>query len=104
MQAARNEYFKKMPQTNVDNQAMQTMQKEFADIFAKNSGIFSKLEVLHTEKFKEEAAMIAEKFDPVSNNAEYLKEYNKLVLEFCPEVAEVHQEIEKVQKKYTSAA
>lgn len=82
---------------------MQTMQKEFANIFAKNRAIFSKLEALHTEKFKEELAKITEKFDTVSNHAEYLKEYNKLALGFCLELAELHQEIENIQKKHVSA-
>ncbi len=39
---------------------------------------------------------------PANQGEVFLKEFNKLKLQFCPELAELQKEIETISKKYGS--
>jgi hypothetical protein len=59
-------------------------------------------EILPSKDFQDAVAQIAEKFDPVENCEEYLKEFNLIKLRFCPELEELQNEVNEIHKKYAA--
>lgn len=77
------------------------IQEEFSKVFQKHQQAFAKFnhEIFPSNDFQEALALLTEKLDPVEQNAEYLKEFNKLKLQFCPELENMQNEIDDIYKK-----
>lgn len=78
------------------------MQKDFKEAFDKHKNameLFSK-NYDSNEGFKVALTMLAEKYDPVSQSEDYVKELNKLKLQFFPELGELEKEIQAITLKY----
>ncbi|MDR3647142.1 MAG: hypothetical protein P4L22_06385 [Candidatus Babeliales bacterium] len=107
MQMAKEALIKKMPKApnTIDSEIASKMQKEFSQVFQKHNAVFIKFshEISQTKEFQEELALITEKFDPVKQCDEYLKECRLLKLRFCPELADMQNEIDEIHKKYGSS-
>ena len=86
-----------------NKQASLAAQKEFSDIFTKYGESVRKFstEIVLSDNFQSALAQIAQKFNPESHPEQYLKEYNKLKLAFCPELDQMEKLLIKYCGKYT---
>jgi len=80
------------------------MQQEFAKLFEKQKEVMAKFteNLASNQEFQEAFAGLAQKFDPVTQSQEYLKELHILRGKFFPELAEIDREIAAITQKYTT--
>ena len=86
--AALDQKTKDVLKTKVDS-IMSKYEKEF-NRFLKD--------ISTSQAFKDEAAKIAQTYDPVTQATEYIAEYTKLKYQFCPALEKMDQEIAAVNK------
>ncbi|MBP6892081.1 AbrB/MazE/SpoVT family DNA-binding domain-containing protein [Candidatus Babeliales bacterium] len=85
---------------NVQNQQL-TIEKHMAEIFAKHKAtqvLFGN--VMNSEEYQHRAQLIAEKYQNNQKSSEFMKEMKQLMYEFCPEMEQLHQDLEVVAQKY----
>lgn len=81
---------------------MPAMQQDFKDAFDKHKKtmeLFSK-NFESNEEFKAALAMLAQKYDPVTQAEDYVKEFNKLKIQFFPELKQLDEELKEISEKY----
>ncbi len=81
---------------------MPAMQQDFKEAFDKHKKtmeLFSK-NFETNEEFKESLAILAQKYDPVTQAEDYVKELNKLKIQFFPELAELDKDLQAITLKY----
>lgn len=78
------------------------MQKEMTAVFLKNMELLKKFhaEVEPTKEFQACLGEIAEKYSPVNQCEDYIKAFNALKNEFCPELKVMDEELGAINKKY----
>ena len=103
MNVAKEAAIKKLPNIEFNKEAFLVVQKECLDIFTRYGDVSRKFftEVALSDNFQNAVAQITQKFDPATHPEEYLKEYNKLKLQFCPELAQMDKELSEIQRKHS---
>jgi hypothetical protein len=56
--------------------------------------------VMQSPEYQHRAQLLTEKFQDNQGSQEFVVEMKKLMYEFCPEMEQLHKEIEAVGKKY----
>lgn len=104
--AAKQSFEKKLVHKDYDKKTMKEAQKEFKGAFDRHAEAFTRFntEIYPTKEFQDALTSITEKIDPANQGEAFFKEFNKLKLQFCPELAELQKEIETISKKYGSLA
>ncbi|HSW70720.1 MAG TPA: hypothetical protein VLH77_01930 [Gammaproteobacteria bacterium] len=98
---------KQLKQTTPSNaelhQLMPAMKEDFKRVFENNKAVVEKLNGLYMSKeFQAALAHLAQQYDPVTQADDYLREFNKLKIQFLPEWAHLDAEIAAVNKKYNN--
>lgn len=84
------------------NEMMPALQQEFKEVFAKHKKtmeLFSK-NFETNEEFKEAVALLAQKYDPVAQAEDYIKELEILKIQFFPELAQLNKDLQIITEKY----
>jgi antitoxin component of MazEF toxin-antitoxin module len=102
--AANYAHHKKFVDQELDPETAKAAQKEFHEVFVKHSEALNRFnkEILLSKNFQDALSLLCEKIDPITQSEEYINEFNNLKVEFYPELAEFHQDIETISKKYHS--
>jgi antitoxin component of MazEF toxin-antitoxin module len=102
--AAKQSFEKKLVHKELDKQTMKTAKTEYQGAFEKHTEAFIRFntEIFPSKKFQDALASLTEKIDPASQGEAFIKEFNNLRIQFCPEMAELQKEIETINKKYNS--
>ena len=81
---------------------MPAMQQDFKEAFDKHKKIMEHFSKSYesNEGFKEVLTMLAQKYDPVTQAEDYVKELNKLKVQFFPELAELDKDLQAITLKY----
>jgi antitoxin component of MazEF toxin-antitoxin module len=89
-----DEYYK------LENGLRERMEQDYKDVFLKYGTFQAKFanHILNSAEFQEALAQV--EYDPVKQNEEYLKEFNKLMVQFVPELGGMVEELAAVVKKY----
>jgi antitoxin component of MazEF toxin-antitoxin module len=84
--------------------AMSAMQEEFKQLFEKHKIAMAKFteNVATNQGFQEALALLAQKYDPVSQSEEYLQELHRVKGQFFPELAEMDKEMAALTQKYNT--
>ncbi len=100
--AAKQSFEKKLVHKDFDKQVMKKAQKEFQGAFERHAEVFTRFntEIFPTKEFQDALVSLTEKIDPANQGELFIKEFNKLKLQFCPESVELQKEIETISKKY----
>jgi antitoxin component of MazEF toxin-antitoxin module len=78
-----------------------TMEKEMAQVFEKHKIAQMKMQnFTDSPEYQHKAQLIAEKYQGNQNSAEFMHEIKELMYEFCPEMRQIHQDLDVVFKKY----
>lgn len=90
----------KEPITNMEQQ-QKDMQKDFQDVFAKHKDtqIACGL-MMQSPEYVHRAQLVTEMFQDYQGSTEFIEAMKKLMYEFCPEIEQLHKEIEAIGKKY----
>jgi len=85
-----------------DNSSI-NVQKEISDLYLKYNEPFKRFiqKVYTSTAYQDEVTKLAEKYDPVAQNVEYIKAFNQLKYNFVPELEKMDQEMAEISKKYT---
>lgn len=83
-------------------QLMPKMQEDFREVFQKNKAAMMKFSenIALNKDFQEAFAALSQKYDPITQSEDYLKEIQRLKLQFFPEVRELDKEITEIAQKY----
>ncbi len=82
-------------------QRQKDMQKEFAEVFARNKDTQMALStIMQSPEYLHKAQLLTEKFQDNQGSTEFIEAMKKLMYEFCPEMEQLHKEVEAVGKKY----
>ncbi len=86
----------------MNEQDQQQMQAELSAVFAKNIGMFKKFhnEIEPTKEFQEKLGELSEKYNPVSEPETYIKAFDALKNQYCPELKLMNEELAAITKKY----
>jgi antitoxin component of MazEF toxin-antitoxin module len=77
------------------------MEKDMAEVFAKYKNTqMSAGALLSSPEYQHRAQLITEKYQGNQNSAEFMAEIKQLMYEFCPEMEQLHKDLEIVSKKY----
>lgn len=87
----------------LDHVTKDTLKAQVDLIMAKYEKEFHRFlsEVSTSDTFKDEAAKIAQTYDPVTQATEYITEYTKLKYKFCPELEKMDQELNAASAVYS---
>lgn len=85
---------------------MPKMQEDFQKAFKKNKEAMMKFSenITLNKDFQEAFAALSQKYDPITQSEDYLREIQQLKLRFFPEISELDTEITEVAKKYSDKA
>ncbi len=81
---------------------MPAMQQDFKEAFDKHKKtmeLFSK-NFESNEGFKDAVALLAQKYDPVAQAEDYIKELEILKIQFFPELAQLNKDLQTITEKY----
>lgn len=95
-----------MQVSNVDKELQAKMQKEFEQIFKKHSKAFLLFnsQILMSKEFQDALKDVTAKVDPSSDPEGFYKEFNKLKVQFCPEIAGLEKDLKAIGQKYKQLA
>ena len=95
----------KHPKREVSLDTMAEMKDAFAKVFAKHSKVMATFSqhFVSNQEFQNAVVALAEKYDPVDQPEEYLKEFMELRRQFFPEVTELDKEIAAIGEKYKNS-
>lgn len=93
----------KVNQTKVE-ELMPTMQQDFQQAFEKHKTAMKKIteNLASNQEFQEALAILAQKYDPVTQSQDYVKELHKLKAQLFPEFAELDKDIASIAQKYNN--
>lgn len=79
------------------------MSQDFKEAFEKHKGVMEKFSenLGSNQGFNEALALLAQKYDPVAQSEDYIKEFLKLKSQFFPELAELDKEFAALTLKYS---
>lgn len=84
-------------------QIQKDMTKAMQDVFAKHKDTqMSCGTMMQSPEYLHRAQLLTEKFQDDQGSVEFVCEMKKLMYEFCPEMEQLHQELEAVAKKYNN--
>lgn len=77
------------------------MEQDMAAVFAKYKDVTATgNQWMSSPEYQHRAQLITEKFQGNFNSAEFMQEMKNLMYEFCPEMKQLHADLEAVSKKY----
>lgn len=87
---------------HLSDQEQKEMQAEQSAVFMKNWATFKKFqsEIEPTKEFQDRLGQITDKYNPTSQPEDYIKAFNDLKNEFCPELKVMDEELGAINKKY----
>ena len=84
-------------------QIQKDMTKAMQDVFAKHKDTqMSCGTMMQSPEYLHRAQLLTEKFQDDQASVEFISEMKKLMYEFCPEMEQLHQDLEAVGKKYNN--
>lgn len=84
-------------------QIQKNMTKDFQEVFAKHKDTQASCGLMmESPEYLHRAQLLTEKFQDNQGSVEFVEEMKKLMYEFCPEMEQLHKEIEAVSKKYNN--
>jgi len=86
------------------NELMPAAQKDFKEAFDKHKKtmeLFAK-NFETNEEFKAAREILAQKYDPIVQAEDYVKELTALQFQFFPELKQLHEELRRITEKYTA--
>lgn len=90
----------KQPVANMEQQ-QKDIQKEFQDVFAKHKDTQMACGLMmQSPEYVHRAQLVTEMFQDNQGSIEFIEAMKKLMYEFCPEIEQLHKEIEAISKKY----
>lgn len=92
---------KKHPSRELPAVLMSEMKADFAKIFEKHAAAMSVFsQNLSNQEFQDALALLAQKYDPVVQSEDYMKEFMVLRAQFFPDVAAFDKDISAIGEKY----
>lgn len=79
---------------------MPLMQEDYKKVFERHKHVMAKINFESNQEFQNAIAELAQKYDPATQSADYLKEFENLKIQFFPEIAELSKEIATIAEKY----
>jgi len=81
---------------------MPQVQEDFQKVFKRNKESLAKAteNIMGNQEFQEAFALLAQKYDPITQSEDYLRELQELKTQFLPELSELSKEITGIAKKY----
>lgn len=85
-------------------QIMPAMEQEFQLAREKHAAAMAKFSanLASNQEFQDALALLSRKYDPVAQSQDYLKELQRLKLQFFPELAELDKEFAAIAQKYNN--
>ncbi len=88
------------PIQKLQSQHMQ-MEKDMAEVFAKHKATQTAAgNFMNSSEYQHRAQLITEKYQGNQNSVEFMTEIKQLMYEFCPEMKQLHQDLEVIAQKY----
>ena len=85
---------------NLQSQHVQ-MEKDIAEVFAKHKAMQTAVgNFMNSSEYQHRAQLITEKYQGNQNSTEFMQEMKSLMYEFCPDMKQLHQDLEAVAQKY----
>lgn len=99
---ARNNLLKESSKKTLDAQVMQNAKKDYEVIFQKHSKALASFnsKTFSNKDYDLAITNLAQKVDPEKESAKFMKEFIKLKIEFCPEIADFEKDMEIINEKY----
>jgi antitoxin component of MazEF toxin-antitoxin module len=80
---------------------MPQMQEDYKKVFDKHKDLTAQMKLkFGSKEFQEALAEITQRFDPETEYSDYIKELEKLKIQFVPEITELNKDLLAIGEKY----